>query len=406
VEDEGAQEPEVTARASEDPVLAFGVPAGDAILEFGRAVEVDLLRALNGPVLEDAVAAGAGVALDGGRVGAAALEGLGDDAGVSAEGVERGQALGITKLAGDAGGKYEADAGDAGEHGIGRGGEGEGGFGAELQRVAVEAAVKVDRGGKGALEGVYALGCGRQRLAGERDDLCRRFLRLVRVVAAQQRGERGLSATGDFRRAEAFGHEFEGSFAECGEAAFGVTQEAGEELVGKRVEAVGGGGLLADEVATAAVDLAEVMIDGGGHGGLPGDARAPGEECFGNAEEVEVVGAGEQVLAAFLGLIRVDPDDEVTFVAKGGGKVRDISGLVLAAEIDAVFGGDLLDEIGDSSRGVLDREGGFEDVAVTVADQGDVLGFCIVQGNAEDLSGTARTLEKGADEDVLVAVDR
>jgi hypothetical protein len=79
MEDEGAQEPEVAARSGEDAVLAFGVPTGDSILEFGWAVEVDLLRALDGPVLEDAVAAGAGVALNGGRVGTAALEGLGDD---------------------------------------------------------------------------------------------------------------------------------------------------------------------------------------------------------------------------------------------------------------------------------------------------------------------------------------
>jgi len=39
-------------------VLAVGVPAGDALLEFGRAVEMDFLRALDSPVFEDAVAAG------------------------------------------------------------------------------------------------------------------------------------------------------------------------------------------------------------------------------------------------------------------------------------------------------------------------------------------------------------
>ena len=49
-------------------MLAVGVPAGDAILELGWAVKVDFLGALDGPVFEDAVAAGTGVALEGGRV--------------------------------------------------------------------------------------------------------------------------------------------------------------------------------------------------------------------------------------------------------------------------------------------------------------------------------------------------
>jgi hypothetical protein len=59
--DEGADEPEVVAGGGEDAVLAVGVPTGDAVFEFGWAVEVDFLGALNGPVFEDAVAARGGV---------------------------------------------------------------------------------------------------------------------------------------------------------------------------------------------------------------------------------------------------------------------------------------------------------------------------------------------------------
>jgi len=36
-------------------MLAIGVPAGDAVLEFGRAVKMDSLGALDSPVLENAV---------------------------------------------------------------------------------------------------------------------------------------------------------------------------------------------------------------------------------------------------------------------------------------------------------------------------------------------------------------
>jgi len=77
----------VVASGGEDTVLAVGVPAGDTILELGWAVKVDFLGALDGPVFEDAVAAGTGVALEGGRVGASALEGAWHDASVGAEGV-------------------------------------------------------------------------------------------------------------------------------------------------------------------------------------------------------------------------------------------------------------------------------------------------------------------------------
>ena len=174
------------ARAGEDAVPAFGVPAGDAVLEFGRAVEMDFLGALDGPVFEDVVAARGGVALDGRRVGTAALEGVGDDAGVGAEGVQVAEVFGIAEFAGEAGGEDEADAGDAGKHGVGGGGEGEGGVGAQFAGVALEALVEIDGGGEGALEGGDAMGGGRQRFAGQGDDLRGGFVGMVDAVAAQR----------------------------------------------------------------------------------------------------------------------------------------------------------------------------------------------------------------------------
>lgn len=90
VEDKGAQESEITAGGCKESVLAIGVPARNAVLEFGRAVEGDFLGALDGPVLEDVIAAGRGMALGGGLVGSAALEGARDDAGVGAKRVDGG----------------------------------------------------------------------------------------------------------------------------------------------------------------------------------------------------------------------------------------------------------------------------------------------------------------------------
>ena len=60
--DQRADEPEVVTSGGEDAVAALGVPAGDAVFELGRAVEVDFLGALDRPVLEDAVAARRGEA--------------------------------------------------------------------------------------------------------------------------------------------------------------------------------------------------------------------------------------------------------------------------------------------------------------------------------------------------------
>ena len=63
-------------------------------------------------------------------------------------------------------------------------------------------------------------------------------------------------------------------------------------------------------------------------------------------------------------------------LAQGGGEVGDVGRFVLATEEDLVFGdfavagggGDLLDEPGDSSRIVFNREGTLEDVTVAVAE--------------------------------------
>ncbi len=66
----------------------------------------------------------------------------------------------MAELTGDAGGEDEADAGDAGEEGVGGGEEGLGGLLAEVMGVLCEAVVEIDGGGEGALEGGDAVGGG------------------------------------------------------------------------------------------------------------------------------------------------------------------------------------------------------------------------------------------------------
>lgn len=91
--------------------------------------------------------------------------GAGDDAGVGAKRVQLAEAFGVAEFACVAGGENEADARDAGEHGVGGGGEDVGGIGAEFEGVAVKALIEVDGGDEGALEGGDAVGGWRQGFA-------------------------------------------------------------------------------------------------------------------------------------------------------------------------------------------------------------------------------------------------
>ena len=181
---EGAHEPEVAAGGGEDAVLAVGVPADDSVLEFGWSVEADFQGALDDPVFEDVVASSGGAALDGRRVGAAALIGAWHDAGVGAERVQGGEVPGIAEFTGDAGGEHETDAGNAGEQGVGCGGQGVRGFAAKFQGVALETAVKLGGGGEGALQGDDTVRWGRQGFTGEGDDFGRGFIGVVDAMTA------------------------------------------------------------------------------------------------------------------------------------------------------------------------------------------------------------------------------
>ena len=109
----------------------------------------------------------------------------------------------------------------------------------------------------------------------------------------------------------------------------------------------------------------------------------------------------------------IDSNDKIAFGTKVFGEVGDLGGLVIAAEEDLVFGdlaaagsgGGFFDQVDDAYGVVFQGKGGLEDVAVTVTDEGDVLAFGIVEGNAEDLAGVPGTFENGADESVLITID-
>ena len=335
---EGAHEPEVAAGGGEDAVLAVGVPADDAVLEFGRSVESDFLGALDNPIFEDVVASPGGAALDGRRVGTAALIGAWHDAGVGAERVQGGEVPGIAEFTGDAGGEHETDAGNAGEQGVGCGGQGVRGFAAKFQGVALEAAVKLGGGSEGALQGDDTMGCGRQGFTGEGDDFGSGFIGVVDAMTTQEIGQGNRSAAGDLGGAEALLHEGEGGLGEGSQSAFGVVEKSGAELVRESVNAVGGRGLLTHEATTTAVEFAQVLIDGVRTIRLSGEAGATGEQGLGDAEQVQGVGARDEIFAVLFGFVCADTDDEIIVFAKCGGEVGDIRGFVLAAEKDLVLG--------------------------------------------------------------------
>jgi hypothetical protein len=61
--------------------------------------------------------------------------------------------------------------------------------------------------------------------------------------------------------------------------------------------------------------------------------------------------------------------------------------------------------MGDACGVVFHRKGGFENVALTVADEGDVFELCIVERDAEDFAGVSGAFEDGPDESVLVSIN-
>ena len=64
-----------------------------------------------------------------------------------------------------------------------------------------------------------------------------------------------------------------------------------------------------------------------------------------------------------------------------------------------------LDEVGDACGVVFNGKRGFEDVAVAIANEGDVLALGVVEGDAEDFAGVSGTFEDGADKGVLVSIN-
>ena len=100
--DQRTEQAQVVAGTGVEAAAAFGIPTGYALLVFWYAVEVDFLGALHDPILEDAVTTRRDMALHGRGVGAAALEGFGDDAGVATERVGGAKSGWIAQFSGNA----------------------------------------------------------------------------------------------------------------------------------------------------------------------------------------------------------------------------------------------------------------------------------------------------------------
>ena len=194
--------------------------------------------------------------MDGGGVGAAALVGAGHDAGVGAEGVGFGEVTGLAEFACNSCSEDEANAWNAGEKGVGSGGEDEGGLGAEGFGVAVEALVEVDGGGEALLQHGDAVGLGWKNFVREGDELGCGFFGMMDVMESKCFGEGYRASSCDFWGAEALFHEDEGRFCEGGDSAFGVIEEAWEKLINEGVDAIARGRFLSDKVAAGAVDFA------------------------------------------------------------------------------------------------------------------------------------------------------
>jgi hypothetical protein len=147
------------------------------------------------------------------------------------------------------------------------------------------------------------------------------------------------TAAGDFGRVETILQDAAGGLGEGVDAGAGGVEEAAEELVGDRVDAVAAGGLLAHQ---------RVAHD---------------QVCLSTQRIEEVRNVGRFVLAA-------EEDLNLGDLAAAGG------------------GLDGLDKELDAGAVVLDGEGLAQDPDVAVADQGEALGLGKVEGEADGLTGS------------------
>jgi hypothetical protein len=160
------------------------------------------------------------------------------------------------------------------------------------------------------------------------------------------------------------------------------------------------------KIASLAQQIAQGTHGGGGGvvllTGSTNRACVAVEDAFGDAEEVEIVRGGMMVITLAFGIQSIDSEDQRVALVKGAQEITNPCGLVLASKAnlglrDAVgleSGAHSVAQEGDALGTVVDGKGSFENVPMTIDDDGAMLELGVVKRDNGDLIETGSRIEK------------
>lgn len=157
------------------------------------------------------------------------------------------------------------------------------------------------------------------------------------------------------------------------------------------MDAIAASGLLFDELPSRPREIADsqvdvfILIER-----LTGRSSTARKEGLGDAQQIELVGAGEGVLPVNFCFGGIDTCDKKTAFFQCKDEVINAGRGVFSSEKDLRFrylpvtgGGCYLIEKKSNTLGVVENgERGFEDVSISITDQGNVFGLRVINGHA------------------------
>ena len=400
VPDQMAGDAQHAAAHGQADVLAGVDPALEVAPEFFVAVLLGFEGDVHDGAFErDADAAGA-PARDGLVFRAAGLFESAGQPGIGGHLLHAPVAGGIADFRVQGGGEGYADAGHGGEQGPGRRGQMPGNVALQLVDAGVLVLVDADFVGQVGLYDIAEPGGRRGDGRGEGAEPFRLGDRVADHEEAKFFGQRLRLAGQDLAGSQAVLHDPQRGPAEGGQAALCLVEEAGQQLFDQPVDAHLGDGLGLDQGGPVMGLVAE--DPGLADLGRKGAAPLLVDHERGDAQQVELVGAGGVVFALPGGVVGVQADAQVSFHQQGVDEVVGKYATVLAAEQDAGFldgmlapqaVDDVLEEF-NPGEVVVDMEGCPQQQALAVADQRGVLLLGVVDGNAHHLPRGSRFFEQ------------
>ena len=126
-----------------------------------------------------------------------------------------------------------------------------------------------------------------------------------------------------------------------------------------------------------------------------GRVRAFVKQGLGNAWQIQIIGGCLVIVALVFSLPGVDASDPIARIDKGLNEVLNLGRIIFAAKKNVLFfnppmrtgAADLLQKLLKSFWRIVNRKLFLKNITKPVAKEHDVLGFCVVDGDAEGSAG-------------------